>query len=104
MTQDNNETANVEVTQNVEVQPERVENSQELVQQVTAEQLHELQVAAARQNVRNYKTGLTGFAKFNKASKPSMLWFEGKLITTEEHNKLSWETVHANNNVIRKAK
>lgn len=36
--------------------------------------------------------------------KVSKFWFNGKLITKEEHDKLSWAEIHASNNLLWKVK
>ncbi len=46
---------------------------------------------------------MTGLRKGPKV-RPIKFWYNGALITKEEHDKLSWQEIHDSNNVIRRAR
>ncbi len=69
--------------------------------EMSQEQLATVLAALKNAQPTNFKArfqGIVGTAK----PRVSMFWFNGKRLTKDEHDKLSWEEVHASNNIIRK--
>lgn len=93
-----------ELTEVPSVVEQVTEEAKETVKEMSPDELFQLQVLAARQNSGTFKQKLTGMPSLNAKAKVSKSWHNGKLISTAERNALSWEEVHASNNVIRKAK
>lgn len=73
----------------------------ETVQEMTQDQLAQLAAVLKQAQPTNFKRRMQGYAGTAKA-KPSKYWYNGNLILKEEFDKLSWEEIHASNNVIRK--
>jgi hypothetical protein len=73
----------------------------EITQDLTEGNLEALVAALKSAQPSNFKHRFQGVAGAGKA-KVDMSWHNGELIPTAERNKLSWEEVHASNNVIRK--
>ena len=73
----------------------------EAAQEVTQEQLTALVSALKSAQPTNFKHRFQGIAGSAKP-KVAKHWYNGELISDEDFKKLSWEEVHASNNVIRK--
>jgi hypothetical protein len=72
----------------------------ETTQELSQDQLGALVAALKNAQPTNFKARFQGIA--GTAKRVDKSWHNGKLITTEERNKLSWEDIHASNNVVRK--
>ena len=73
----------------------------EAANEVSQEQLAKIVQALRTASPTNFKArfqGIVGTAK----PKVSKHWYNGNLISKADFDKLSWEEIHASNNVIRK--
>lgn len=73
----------------------------EIVQELSSDSLAQVLSALKAAQPTNFKARFQGVAGSAKV-KVDLSWHNGELIPTAERNKLSWEEIHASNNVIRK--
>lgn len=67
------------------------------LKEVTVDDLKLLQAALSGVRINKWKNRLQGTPGTAK-KKPIRFWYNGNLISKEEHDKLSWEEIHAYNN------